>query len=111
MSTWPSNRTPLTTRPSLTSRQGMMRRAVIGPPLCRNGRSSRDGSQRLGHGEAAGIEGAAGDGPRAADGLGRPQVVQVGHPARGLDLQLRPTANGLGQKVLVKAGQDRKSVV
>src|SRR5216684_7716480 len=76
---------PLTTRPSLTSRQGMTRTFSIAPSL----RPRRaDQPQRLAGIEPAVIEGAAGDGAGQLGGTGlehQPDVVERSEPARGDD--------------------------
>src|SRR5450432_3721527 len=74
--------TPLTTRPSLTSRQGMMRDLSIA--------ASRGGDQRQRFGgvEPSVIERAAGDGAGEAEAIGLQQALHVlyrGEAARGDD--------------------------
>src|ERR1700690_3941508 len=74
---------PLTTRPSLTSRQGMTRTFSIAPSPRPRG---ADQPQRLAGIEPAVIEGAAGDSAGQLGGAGRqqpPDVVEGGEAARG----------------------------
>src|SRR4051794_27646291 len=72
-SRWSRNWTPLTTRPSLTSRQGMILRAGI---------------ERLREPEAALPQGLADDRPRRAGLLDAAQVVECGDAPRGLHGQV-----------------------
>src|SRR5215469_12160694 len=83
--------TPLTTRPSLTSRHGMTRTLNIGDPSGAGGaRRARLGDQRQRRGDIqpAVVEGAPRDRARKPGGARRQQRLNVGHrgkPARGDD--------------------------
>src|SRR5262249_11487380 len=82
-------RTPLTTRPAFTSRQGMMRLAS---------------TERLLQAEAALVERASDDRP-VRPGLSKaPQVLERRDAAGGLDAKIRPAADEFAQEVEVRAG-------
>src|SRR6476661_10075636 len=75
-SRWSRNCTPLTTRPSLTSRQGMILRA---------------GMERLREGETAFPQGLADDRPRRARLPAAAQVVERRDSTGGLDGEMGET--------------------
>src|SRR6218665_1916508 len=89
-SRWSRNWTPFTTRPSRTSRQGMILAAGI---------------QSLREPEALLPERLADDGARRADPVERDEVVERGDPARGLDGEMGEAGDGLSEQIEVRAGQ------
>src|SRR4051812_36798673 len=85
-SRWSRNCTPLTTRPSLTSRQGMILRAGI---------------ERLREGEAAFPQRLADDRSLSARVPGAPQVVERGDSAGSLDGEMGKGGRGAADQVAI----------
>src|SRR3712207_74260 len=86
-SRWPRNWTPLTTRPSFTSRHGMILRAGI------EGLRQIDPAfpQRLAHDRPGGAQ--------------APQVVQRRDSARGLDGEVGKAQGSFLEEVEIRAGE------
>src|SRR5687768_18570569 len=86
-SRWSRKRTPLTTRPSFTSRQGMILRAGI---------------DRLRESDPAFPEGLADDRARGSKAA---KVVQRRYPARGLDGEVGQASGRLFEKLEIGTGE------
>src|SRR6478752_1712749 len=87
-SRWSRNCTPLTTRPSLTSRQGMILRAGKGQRLLERETAF---PQRLADNRAVGAE--------------TPQVLDAGNAARRLDAEARQALDGFIEQAEIRSAQ------